>query len=99
MKNKPHLVNANGEIICCLCRLTILQDERWNNEHYYKLKKDGGTQTLISHQICNAIRSEHSLEDWEKNKYELLEYALKHWNIKHKDKKIIKRILNQREKQ
>lgn len=86
------------DVVCCICGLLILADERMNREHEPPLSRGGKPKDWQwAHAICNNIKGNMTQEEFAAVAPERYRAALK-WQIKQRDRKTIRRILNQKER-
>ena len=92
-------MQQSNELFCCICGLLILEKERKNKEHEPPLSR-GGTPDgwKWAHFICNCIKGNMTNQEFERVATQRYIKALHTWNIKQRDKQIIKRILKEKHK-
>jgi hypothetical protein len=92
------MIAMNDEtIICCICGLLILNNERKNREHLLPLSRGGNRKDWQwAHSICNSIKADLTMNEFEQQARERYIKALK-WNVKYRDKRTIKRVLLNKE--
>lgn len=89
----------DSELICALCGLPI----KANLSADHRIPKSKGGETTIenlqpSHALCNSCKADLMPNEWEKHKYERYLHALNNWNLKNKQRKLLKQILQNQQR-
>lgn len=84
----------DGKLICALCGLPIYSNP--TRDHWIPKSKGGesvGNNIKPAHKVCNGIKGDLIPEDWNREKLARYEYALAHFKLKYKQRRIVRQAI------
>lgn len=90
------LMRDHKVLYCAICGCLIEKKDKITLDHHVPKSKGGlsdANNLLPTHKICNEIKSNIMPDVFEKIKIKRFEYALDHYNLKRRDRQIIKQFL------
>lgn len=83
-------------LYCAICGCLINKTDTITLDHHIPKSKGGDScskNILPAHKICNEIKADLMPEEFEKVKAERFQFALDHYNLKRRDKYLIRQFL------
>lgn len=90
------LMRDHNVLYCAICGCLIDKKDTITLDHHIPKSKggDSGSNNLLpAHKICNEIKADLMPDDFEMCKEERFRFALEHYNLKRRDKHIVKQFL------
>lgn len=90
--------HAKGLIICAICGMPIQPYQKLTIDHWHSKSKhpelaNNPENLKPAHKICNEIKADLIPDEFEMCKEERFRFALEHYNLKRRDKHIVKQFL------
>lgn len=95
------LMRDHNILYCAICGCLINKKDTITLDHHMPKSKGGDSSSknlLPAHKVCNEIKADLMPDEFDKVKTDRFKFALDHYNLKRRDKYIIKQFLNRQSK-